>query len=125
MRNGVITENVLWTGAGDLAYARGHAYFEPGAVIDLVVTDETINARVGGGDEYAVQLWAEGKRLGYSCTCPVVARKTCGFLSPGRAKGITPPTPRKSTVTASMASLSKRITPPMMKPSPSLLGSAT
>jgi len=71
MLNDVITENNLRTEAGERAYARGAAYFESGAVADLVVSDETINARVVGGDEYAVQLWAEGKRLGYSCTCPV------------------------------------------------------
>jgi uncharacterized Zn finger protein len=57
--------------AGERAYARGAAYFESGAVTDLVVSDDTINARVMGGDEYAVQLWNENGALGYSCTCPV------------------------------------------------------
>ena len=71
MLDNVITEKSLRTEAGDRAYARGAAYFGSGAVTDLVVSEETINARVVGGDEYAVQLWAEGGRLGYSCTCPV------------------------------------------------------
>lgn len=67
----LVTESLLRTEAGDRAYARGAAYFESGAVTDLVMSEETINARVMGGDEYVVQLWAEGKRLGHSCTCPV------------------------------------------------------
>jgi uncharacterized Zn finger protein len=36
-----------------------------------VVSEATINARVAGGDEYAVQLWNEDGELGHSCTCPV------------------------------------------------------
>ncbi len=67
----VITEKRLRAEAGDRAYARGAAYFESGAVTDLVVSEETINARVVGGDEYAVQLWNDNGALGYSCTCPV------------------------------------------------------
>ncbi len=71
MLNDVITEKNPRTKAGERAFARGAAYFESGAVTDLVVSDDTINAQVKGGDEYAVQLWTEGKRLGHSCTCPV------------------------------------------------------
>lgn len=67
----VITESILQTEAGDRAYERGLGYFQAGAVTDLVVTDDTLNARVVGGDEYAVQLWNEDGELGYSCTCPV------------------------------------------------------
>lgn len=67
----LITDSLLQTEAGERAYARGAAYFESGAVTDLVVSDETINARVVGGDEYAVQLWNDRGELGYSCTCPV------------------------------------------------------
>jgi len=67
----LITEAHLRIEAGERAFARGAAYFESGAVTDLVVSDNTINARVEGGDEYAVQLWAENEALGYSCTCPV------------------------------------------------------
>lgn len=69
--NDLITEARLRTEAGDRAFARGAAYFESGAVTDLVVSDDTINARVEGGDEYAVQLWSDGGVLGHSCTCPV------------------------------------------------------
>ena len=69
--NDLITEARLRTEAGDRAFARGAAYFESGAVTDLVVSDETINARVEGGDKYAVQLWNDEGALGHSCTCPV------------------------------------------------------
>lgn len=67
----VITESILRTEAGERAFARGAAYFESGAVAGLVVSAETLNARVVGGDEYAVQLWNEDGALGHSCTCPV------------------------------------------------------
>lgn len=67
----MITDSLLQAEAGERAYARGAAYFKSGAVTDLIVSNETINARVVGGDEYAVQLWIEGGELGYSCTCPV------------------------------------------------------
>jgi len=67
----LITESLLQTEAGDRAYERGLDYFQAGAVTDLVVTKDMLNARVEGGDEYAVQLWNENGALGYSCTCPV------------------------------------------------------
>jgi uncharacterized Zn finger protein len=67
----VITETLLLEEAGERSFARGAAYFESGAVTDLVVSGETINARVEGGQEYAVRLWPEDGELGYSCTCPV------------------------------------------------------
>ncbi len=67
----LITEPLLQKEAGDRAYERGMGYFHAGAVTDLVVTDETLNARVEGGDEYVVQLWNERGVLGHSCTCPV------------------------------------------------------
>lgn len=47
----LITEPLLLKEAGDRAYERGLGYFHAGAVTDLVVTDDTFNARVEGGDE--------------------------------------------------------------------------
>lgn len=67
----LITASLLQSEAGKRAYARGAAYFESGAVADLAVSDDTINASVQGGDEYAVQLWNDAGVLGHSCTCPV------------------------------------------------------
>jgi uncharacterized Zn finger protein len=67
----LITETILREAAGGRAFARGVAYFRAGAVTDLVVSDDTLNARVEGGDEYAVRLWNEDGALGHFCTCPV------------------------------------------------------
>lgn len=72
-----VTESLLLAAAGERAFARGVAYFEAGAVTGLVVTDGTINARVEGDAEYAVQLWAESGSLGWSCTCPVGDQGDC------------------------------------------------
>ncbi len=67
----VITEGALLSEAGERAYARGTAYFEAGAVVDLLVSGNVIGARVVGGDEYTVRLRVEDGRLVSSCTCPV------------------------------------------------------
>lgn len=67
----LITEGALRTLAGDRAFARGAAYFESGAVADLVDTGKAIKARVIGSDEYEVRLWPDRGVLDYSCTCPV------------------------------------------------------
>lgn len=69
----LITEGALLGLAGERAFARGAAYFEAGAVADLVDTGKVIKARVVGTDEYQVVLWPERKALAYSCTCPVGA----------------------------------------------------
>lgn len=94
----LITDSLLQTEAGERAFARGAAYFESGAVTDLVVSDETINARVVGGDEYAVQLWNDGGELGYSCTCPV--GDDGSFCKHGVAAGLAWIAGRKAAPTA-------------------------
>jgi len=66
-----ITEPALRAAAGERAFARGAAYFEDAAVTNLAVRGGTASARVAGGREYVVRLWAEGQGLGHSCTCPV------------------------------------------------------
>jgi len=67
----LITESSLARHAGDRSYARGVAYFEQGAVVDLVQTREGLKARVQGSDEYRVTLRAVGRRLDADCTCPM------------------------------------------------------
>lgn len=67
----LLSKSALRSAAGERAYRRGMEYYEDGAVIDLVMTGDIVVARVMGGDEYAVRLWADEKRLGYHCTCPV------------------------------------------------------
>lgn len=67
----LITEAALRRLAGERSYARGLAYFESGAVIDLVRTDAAIKARVAGSDDYRVRLRAAGHEIDWSCTCPL------------------------------------------------------
>ncbi|MBI2311049.1 MAG: SWIM zinc finger family protein [Betaproteobacteria bacterium] len=67
----LITEGALLALAGERAFARGAAYFEAGAVADLVDTGKAIKACVVGTDEYQVRLWPGRGALDYSCTCPV------------------------------------------------------
>lgn len=66
-----VTEAALARLAGERSYARGRAYFESGAVLDLVRTRDALKARVQGGEEYRVALRAEGRSLEWSCSCPL------------------------------------------------------
>lgn len=66
----LVTRAALEKLAGERSFARGAAYFENGAVTDLVRTRDAIKARVLGSDEYRVALRAAGRALDGSCTCP-------------------------------------------------------
>jgi uncharacterized Zn finger protein len=67
----LISRAALAKRAGPTYYARGTAYFEHGAVIDVVRTRDAIWARVLGSDEYRVVLRAGQGALDWSCTCPL------------------------------------------------------
>jgi uncharacterized Zn finger protein len=67
----LITQASLAKLAGERSFARGLAYFESGAVLDLVQTRDAVKARVVGSDEYRVVLRPGGGRLEWSCTCPL------------------------------------------------------
>lgn len=67
----LITEASLAKLAGERSFARGFAYFESGAVLDLVQTRDAVKARVLGSDEYRVVLRPGGGGLDWSCTCPL------------------------------------------------------
>lgn len=67
----LITEASLEKLAGERSFARGAAYFKGGSVLDLVQTRDAIKARVLGSNEYRVVLRPDGRRLGWSCTCPL------------------------------------------------------
>jgi uncharacterized Zn finger protein len=67
----LVTKASLAKLAGERSYARGQAYFENGAVLDLVQTRDALKARVVGSDEYRVVLRPEGRALDWSCTCPL------------------------------------------------------
>lgn len=66
-----ITEAALAAKAGQAAFARGTAYFDHGAVLDLVETRGVVKARVRGSDEYRVELRADRGGLSAACSCPV------------------------------------------------------
>jgi superfamily II DNA or RNA helicase len=62
------------TRLADLAgwgYERGVRYFKNGAVASWKLDGEVLEGIVIGGEEYKARLHANGKGLGYDCTCPV------------------------------------------------------
>jgi uncharacterized Zn finger protein len=67
----LITESSLRQLADERSFERGVTYVGNGAVERLVCRKDRISARVVGTDVYTVKLWPEGRRLGWSCTCPV------------------------------------------------------
>lgn len=69
----LITAENLGRLAGERAYARGKAYFEAGAVVDLIDKRTAVLARVEGTAPYRVSLSVEKNMLRYNCTCPVGA----------------------------------------------------
>src|SRR5689334_18231129 len=56
--------------AGSSSFARGEDYFAAGNVRSLDQHRGTVIAKVEGSADYVVKLWADGKELGYSCSCP-------------------------------------------------------
>ena len=56
--------------AGSSSFARGEDYFAGGHVRSLDEHRGVVLAEVLGTTDYAVKLWADGKELGYSCSCP-------------------------------------------------------
>jgi uncharacterized Zn finger protein len=67
----VLTDTALRSAAGATYYARGAAYLARGLVKRLHATDSEVSAAVHGTERYAVRLWAKGRRLDWSCTCPL------------------------------------------------------
>jgi uncharacterized Zn finger protein len=57
--------------AGSASFRRGEDYFDEGSVESLQEDRGVIVARVIGTKPYQAKLWADGKTLAYSCTCPV------------------------------------------------------
>jgi len=72
----LITSDNLVRLAGERAYDRGKAYFETGAIVDLIDKGTAVLARVEGTDTYRVSLSTERNVLRYNCTCPVGAEGT-------------------------------------------------
>ncbi|KQT61418.1 hypothetical protein ASG52_00575 [Methylobacterium sp. Leaf456] len=57
--------------ADEAVFARGRAYRDEGAVLDLVRRGDTVTARVEGSDAYRVTVRIDdGEVEDYACTCP-------------------------------------------------------
>jgi uncharacterized Zn finger protein len=57
--------------AGDTYYKRGVDYFRRELVQELDASDEAIGAIVCGTEDYEVEITFNGRRIGYTCTCPL------------------------------------------------------
>ncbi len=57
--------------AGATYYQRGVDYFRRELVQSLEACDESIGAIVCGTEDYEVEITFNGKRIGYTCTCPL------------------------------------------------------
>jgi superfamily II DNA or RNA helicase len=67
----LITLDSLHRLADGGSFARGLAYYQDGRVLDLAEDGDGLTATVLGTRPYEVALWRDGRRLGYSCTCPL------------------------------------------------------
>ena len=56
--------------AGSRSYQRGMSYYRDGRVEPAGGSGPGLQARVRGTMPYAVRLWADGDKPGWSCTCP-------------------------------------------------------
>ncbi len=70
MLNNLITIATLKSAAGKKVFGRGESYCTNGAITQLQVKDDRITAQVQGNELYRVNLWEEGGKLAYNCTCP-------------------------------------------------------
>src|SRR6266508_2571997 len=68
-----VLEEWLRQHAGSRTVERESRYARQGAVHGMVEDGGRVAAKVTGTDLYRVCLWAEGGKVGYSCTCPVGA----------------------------------------------------
>jgi uncharacterized Zn finger protein len=67
----ILTPGALRELADRRSFERGEEYFESGQVQEVKLTKNGLDGAVLGNHLYAVRLWAEGRRLRFSCTCPV------------------------------------------------------
>lgn len=59
--------------AGGRFYERGVAYLREGRVGPVHRRGRRLSAVVRGGDDYRVELWANGASLAFACNCPSAA----------------------------------------------------
>ena len=66
----LLTASTIRALAGDRSFGRGEAYALNGAVIGITTNGGTVYGTVTGTEDYEVKLYAQGARVGWSCTCP-------------------------------------------------------
>ena len=66
----ILNEQILRRLASAESFRRGEDYFTNGSVASLREDRGAIVANVLGTKPYGAKLWADGKTLAYSCTCP-------------------------------------------------------
>jgi uncharacterized Zn finger protein len=67
----LLDRSALRRAAGPRSFERGENYFRGGHVAALAEDRGMITATVLGSRRYRVKLWAEGREIEHSCTCPV------------------------------------------------------
>lgn len=67
----VLTRDAIIQLADNRSYQRGVIYYHEGRVGKITEQRGSISAAVEGTHKYRVKLWAEGKELAFSCTCPI------------------------------------------------------
>lgn len=70
----VLNRDVLRREAKAKWYRRGETYFDDDAVRCIVEDKGVLTAKVQGTRDYTVRPWADGDRLGYSCSYPHFVR---------------------------------------------------
>lgn len=73
MLDELISRATLAELAGSAAFQRGETYFSVGAVGHLIVAEDSVTARVEGGETYQVELRDDDGDLAHDCTCPRAA----------------------------------------------------
>lgn len=69
----LLSRELLRELGGVKTFGRGEGYFGEGRVELLSFDARHLKARVRGTQPYRVEIWAERRAPGYSCTCPVGA----------------------------------------------------
>ena len=82
----LVTRPTLRRLAGARSFERGVDYVASGRVSALVEQEESVVAKVSGGQQYEVRLWVDRSTLGHSCSCPMSA--SGAFCKHGVAVGL-------------------------------------
>jgi uncharacterized Zn finger protein len=67
----ILDRDALREWSDERTFERGEEYFRTGQVQEVVESPDGVAGTVLGTHLYAVRLWATGRRLKHTCTCPV------------------------------------------------------